>query len=363
MKSKSIFFFYRLLQAVLFPLVVFYFLLRTVRNRQYLGTLWERLGFLPREYQQTVCGAIWFHAISVGEVTAIAALIEKMRAHFPCAPVYVSAGTLAGYAAAVLRLNAKVFYAPVDYVWAVRHIFRTIRPSLLVVAETEIWPNLYREAKRTGCGLVVVNGRMSDQMAPRYTKWRSFFGAVLSLPDRIIVQSEEQRNRFIAAGAPPVNVIVGGNIKYDFEPRDKAEWLTLFKGASKLWIAASTTADDHMSEEDIVLDCARHMPGWKLVIAPRQPDRFNEVANKLDESGLEFSRRSRGDDLTGDVLLLDTIGELSSLFGMADAGVHGRHPGPARRPQYSGTRLLRPAHCRRSAHGKFPRDCRPVPRL
>jgi 3-deoxy-D-manno-octulosonic-acid transferase len=318
LKSKSIFFFYRLLQAVLFPLLLLYFLLRTVRNRRYAGTLQERLGVLPREYQQTVCGAIWFHAVSVGEVIAIGPLVEKMRAQFPCAVIYVSSSTLAGYATAVSKLQAHVFYAPVDYVFAVRHVLRTIRPGLVVVAETEIWPNLFRETKRTGCGLVIVNGRMSDRMAPRYANWRGLFKAVLSHPDRIIVQSEEQRARFAAAGAPAAKVTVGGNIKYDFEPREKADWLSVFKGTSRLWIAASTTADDRIAEEDYVIDFARHLPGWKLVIAPRKPERFAEVAHKLDESGLKFCRRSRG-ELYGEVLLLDTIGELSGLFGMADA--------------------------------------------
>jgi 3-deoxy-D-manno-octulosonic-acid transferase len=318
LKSKSIFFFYRLLQAVLSPLVLLYFLLRSIRNRRYFPTLIERLGILPREYQQTVCGAIWFHAVSVGEVIAISPLVERIRQEFPCAPFFVSTATLAGYETATTRFKTNVFYAPVDYVFAVRHVLRTIRPSLLVVAETEIWPNLFRETKRTGCGLVIVNGRMSDKMAPTYQKRRWFFRDVLSQCDHILVQSEQQQARFLAAGAPSERVAVAGNIKYDFNPRDSSAWLKSFKGDAKLWIAASTTADDRVAEEDFVIDAAVHMPGWKLVLAPRKPDRFDEVAHKLERAGVTFSRRSLN-ELYGDILLLDTIGELSGLFGLADA--------------------------------------------
>ena len=241
-----------------------------------------------------------------------------MRADFPCAPIFVSTTTLAGYETAVSKLKTNVFYSPLDYVFAVRRVLRSIRPGLLVVAETEIWPNLFRETKQTGCRLVIINGRMSDKMAPRYAKWRVVFRAVLSHCDRIIVQSEQQQVRFLAAGARADRVIVGGNIKYDFTPRDSSMWLADFKGDSKLWIAASTTADDRAAEEDFVIDCQRHMPGWKLVIAPRQPTRFDEVAHKLEHAGLSFSLRSR-DGVSGEVLLLNTIGELGGIFGFADA--------------------------------------------
>jgi tetraacyldisaccharide 4'-kinase len=317
LRSKSIFFLYRVLQAVLFPLVLLYFLLRCIRNPQYLSSLLERLGVLPREYQQTICGSIWFHAVSVGEVIAIAPLIDGAREMFPCAEIFVSTGTLSGYATAVQKLRAHVFYAPVDYVFAVRHVLRTVRPGLLVVAETEIWPNLFRETARIGCGLVIVNGRISDQMAPRYARWKSLFRAVLAHADRIIVQSGAQRDRFLAAGASADRIVVGGNIKYDFTPLESSEWLNDFAAGSKIWIAASTSADHRVAEEDFVLDCFRQMPGWKLVLAPRKPERFEEVAEKLKRTGIAFARRSKG-ERTGEILLLDTIGELSGLFGMAN---------------------------------------------
>ncbi len=273
---------------------------------------------MPREYQQTVGGAIWFHAVSVGEVIAIAPLIDRMRERYPCAEIFVSASTLAGHSTALEKLNARVFYAPVDYAFAVRHVLRTIRPALLVVAETEIWPNLFRETSRTGCGIVIVNGRMSDRVAPRYAKWRGVFASVLCHADKILVQSDVQRERYLAAGAIAERTQVSGNIKYDFTPRDESEWLKPFVNGNKVWIAASTSADGHLNEEDFVIRSLAHMPDWKLVMAPRKPDRFDEVADKLMLSGVRFSRRSRG-EMAGDVLLLDTIGELSGIFPIADA--------------------------------------------
>jgi 3-deoxy-D-manno-octulosonic-acid transferase len=288
-----------------------------MRNRKYLGTLTERLGFLPREYQQTVATGIWFHAVSVGEVMAITGLLERARKHFPFARMYVSTTTLAGYATAREKLRAEIFYAPVDYVFAIRHVLRTIRPVLLVVAETEIWPNLFRETIRTGCGLMIVNGRISDAMAARYAGGRWFFGPVLRQANRILVQSDEHRARFIAAGALPEHVVSAGNLKYDFEPRDISETIREFAGTSKVWIAASTSADEWMNEEDLVLKAFANMPGWKLIIAPRKPERFEDVAEKMLQSGF-LSGRWSNRELYGDMLLLDSIGQLSGLFAAAD---------------------------------------------
>jgi 3-deoxy-D-manno-octulosonic-acid transferase len=317
LRSKSIYFLYRVLQAVAFPLVSIYFLLRCRRNPKYLGTMAERLGFLPREYQQTVAGAIWFHAVSVGEVMAISGLVDLARAQFPFAPIFVSATTLAGYAIAREKLNAQVFYAPIDYCFAVRHVLRTIRPTLLVVAETEIWPNLFRETVRTGCGLIIVNGRISDAMADRYAALRWFFQAPLACPQQILTQGKEHRVRFINAGAPQERVTHFGNLKYDFTPRDISPLIRNFTTGSKVLIAASTSADEWVAEEDFVLKAFTHLPGWKLIIAPRKPERFDEVAAKLEQSGFSFGRWSKR-ELGGEVLLLDTIGDLSGLFPAAD---------------------------------------------
>jgi 3-deoxy-D-manno-octulosonic-acid transferase len=323
---------YRLFEFLGFPLIVVYFLLRGLKDRRYFRTLGQRLGFLPRSYRQTGHAAIWLHAVSVGEVLAAAALVRTLRARFREAPLFVSASTLAGKAAADEKLCGLVdgvFYAPVDYCFAVRRVLRTIRPRVVVVLETEIWPNLYREAKRAGCGLIIVNGRISDRAMPRYRKLRWFFQQVLALPDAILAQSEANRVRYLALGAEQVRL--GGNLKYDFEaarmeaPAEVLAFLERMKPA-EVWIAASTmppAAADDPDEDEAVIEAFRELaaarPRLLLMLVPRKPERFDGAAEALARAGLGFVRRSgKPGSGEGRALLVDSIGELGSLFQLAD---------------------------------------------
>ena len=148
-------------------------------------------------------------------------LVRRLRAEMPAVPLFLSVSTLAGRAVADEKLAPLVdgvFYAPLDFVFVVRRVLRRLRPSVVVVAETEIWPNLFREVKRAGCGLIVVNGRISDEAMPRYLKWGWFFRHALRWPDAILAQNAGMRERFLAIGAPAEKVSVGGNLKYDFQP-------------------------------------------------------------------------------------------------------------------------------------------------
>ncbi|MES1258641.1 MAG: tetraacyldisaccharide 4'-kinase [Acidobacteriota bacterium] len=325
MKRKAIFLLYRVLQVLASPAILLWLLVRGLRNRAYFSTLRQRFGELPASWQKTAPGAIWLHAVSVGEILAALPLVEELRRRWPAAPVFVSTTTLAGRATAARRLEglvSGVFYAPLDFVWVVRRIHRFLRPSLVIVVETEIWPALFRETSRLGCGLMIVNGRISDRALPRYTKYAWLFSSVLSLCDRIVVQSDEMRARYIAAGAPPEIVEVGGNLKYDFEPAvlPSESPLLRFLAArhAPVWIAASTSADDALDEEDPVLAAQSALPGWRLIIAPRQPQRFDPVARKLEASGLSWTRRTALHHPDADVLLLDSMGELSGAFAHAD---------------------------------------------
>ena len=154
MKTKGIYFLYRTLQLLAFPAVLAYFLFRSLRQPAYFTSLPHRLGFLSRRtFRQTVPGAIWLHAVSVGEVLSLMELVPRLRAEFPHAPLFVSTATLAGRATARKKLGGMVngiFYAPMDHVFAVRRVLRSLRPAMVLVLETEIWPNLFREAKRAG---------------------------------------------------------------------------------------------------------------------------------------------------------------------------------------------------------------------
>ncbi len=292
-----------------------YLLLRCLRNRRYIPTLRERFGELPALWQKTVPGAIWFHAVSVGEVLAAIPLIDELARRAPGAPLFLSTSTLAGHKAATDRFhgrNIQVFYAPPDFVWVVRRVLRMLRPSVVVVLETEIWPNLFREVRRIGCGLLIVNGRISDRAISRYRRFRWIFREVLPLCDGIAAQSELMASRYREVGAPAEIVSVGGNLKYDFAPPRPVD-LTFVEGNAPIWIAASTDIE----EEDFVIDAQRQLPGWRLIVAPRQPARFDAMARKLEASGLRWTRRTALEDPQADVLLLDSIGELSGLFAHA----------------------------------------------
>jgi tetraacyldisaccharide 4'-kinase len=324
LKRKAIFLLYRVLEALLSPLILIYLLRRGFASRPYRASLGERFGGLPPSLQQTVSASIWLHAVSVGEVLAAIPLLEELKARSPQTPLFVSVTTLAGRETAEKRLSGLaggIFYAPFDFVWCVRRVLRRLRPTVVVILETEIWPNLFREVNRLGCSLILVNGRISDRAWPRYRKFRPLFGEVLSLCDRVLVQSEAMKQRFESAGAPAAVTEAAGNLKYDFRPGQldpASPVLNFIRASSKpIWIAASTSADAQLAEEDAVIAAQRELPGWRLILAPRQPGRFAEVAAKLSESGFRWTRRTALDAPDADVLLLDSIGELSGVFASA----------------------------------------------
>ena len=274
--------------------------------------------------------------MSVGEAISAVELVRQLRQRLPRSPVFVSVSTLAGYQTAVQKFDglAGVFYAPIDYAWAVRRVLRTLRPSLAIVMETEIWPNLFREAKRTGAGLLLINGRISDRAFGRYRALRGFFGGVLASADLVLAQSEEMRQRWIRIGARAERVRVGGNLKYDVAPRAAAD-TPVRRFVERLhpravWIAASTmppAAAGDPDEDDIVIaafqQVAERAPGLLLVLAPRKPERFEAAARALERAGIRFVRRSALDESSTvalpAALLLDSIGELGGLFSLADA--------------------------------------------
>ena len=320
------------MQWLAFPLVLLYLLRRILQNRAYLRHLPERFGSLKASWQRTAHGAIWLHAVSVGEAISAVPLVRELRRRYPNAPVYVSTSTLAGRAICLEKLDgmaAGIFYSPIDYRWFVRRVFRTLRPALVCVLETEIWPNLYREAKRHGCALVIVNGRISDRTFPTYRRWKWFFAPVLNQADRIYVQSAQDHQRYLAIGVEPEKVETLGNLKFDFQPSSKdiaPELRRFLEGHDSVWIAASTMPpvdSSDVDEDDVVIaafqEVRRQHPGTLLILVPRRPERFDLAAQKLETAGIRFARRSKIADATGDedVLLLDSMGELGSLFAIA----------------------------------------------
>lgn len=323
---------YQLLELVLSPLVFLYLLYRGIRNRRYLHHVAERAGSLPSSFDSTPGGSIWLHAVSVGEIMSSVPLIQLLKSQHPSIPIFVSTATLTGRETAEQKLAGVVdgvFFAPLDYRSVVRRVLRTLRPALVVVLETEIWPNMYRESKRAGAALLVVNGRISDRGLTHYQSWRWFFRYVLQWPDAILAQSKEDVRRYVLAGAAPQTVREGGNLKYDFVPPasgihpELARFLDSVK-PSLVWIAASTMAPasaDDADEDDAVISTFRkaERPGLLLILVPRKPERFDAVAAKLEHAMIPFARRSamKMIPLPG-VLLLDSMGELAALYDRAD---------------------------------------------
>lgn len=337
MLLRLVMFLYRLLEAAAAPFLLVYLAIRALRDPEWRRAWTERFGKLPPSFRQTAPGAVWLHAVSVGEVLSAVGLVARLRERLPAAPVFVSVTTTAGRRLAEQRLAALadgIFYCPLDYCFAVRAVLRRLRPRLVVILETEIWPNLWREAKRCGCALLVVNARISDRALGRYRLLRPVLAPILALPDAILAQSELSRRRYGELGAPQRRVRAVGNLKYDVDPTGCAmapELAGLLERVRPelVFIAASTMppAEPEDPDEDrVVVDAflklaAKHR-GLLMILAPRRPQRFEEAAQLLRRAGVRFLRRSMlgpEDELElPGVLLLDSIGELAATFRAAD---------------------------------------------
>ncbi len=373
-RPRLFFFFYNLVLTLLAPVAVPYWLLRSRAKGQPRRGLHEKLGYLGGLTNQTPADSIWLHAVSVGEVLSAVPLLRRLRERFPASPLYVSASTAAGRKLAGQKLAGladAVFAAPLEFPWCVARAFRALRPRLLIVFETEIWPNYFLQAERFGAEALLLNGRMSDRSAPRYARLRRFFGPVLRRAGAILTQSETDRQRFLAAGAPPERTRVGGNVKYDFDPPEAgvaADLQAFFHNAAPdpVVVAGSTREGEEALLAQAFRAAAAVHRRALFVVAPRHPQRFDEAATAFD--GLPLVRRSKLDaaaplDLPA-VLLLDTLGELAGLYSFADVvfmggslngwgGHNVLEPALAKRPRHRGAGDAElPADRRRSAGGR-----------
>ena len=329
------FFIYSLLFTLGIIVAAPYYLWR-LRGRITSTADWsERIGILPRPFQQTDQSAVWVHAVSVGETLAIVGLVREIQRRFPGRKVFLSHVTTAGREASAARLPdvAGRFLLPLDWPLAVGGAMRRIRPAVLVITETELWPNLLRAARQEGARVLIVNGRISDRSYRRYRWIRPFMRRVLEKVDGICAQSKTDAKRFCGLGMPPEKVVVSGNLKFEASPPRLGEFTRLLGSAlregrrSPVVIAASTMA----GEEELLLTAWAQVRSQYanalLILAPRHPARFEEVASLLTLRDLKTVRRTAlGQDagqstnptFSADVLLLDTIGELASVFELAD---------------------------------------------
>lgn len=354
-----------------------YWLVQGLRHGKYFSNLFERLGFSNSVFKQdnSPQGAILLHAVSVGEVLSGISLARRLKETYPDRPLIISTTTITGNALARERMPFAdaIIYFPLDWVFSVRRALSAINPSLVIILETEIWPNFLHQARRRDIPVLFVSGRISDRSFTRYQKYLATFGfflrpflkRTLSDPSIFLMQSEKDAERIRFLGAPAARVRVSGNLKYDLDlpaPTAVSNWLTSEvqrSGRTPVIVAGSVVAN----EEPLALIAFGTLqgehPNALLVLAPRKPERFNDAADFIHESRRKFLKRSQlaiqastnGDhsaaveipkDVT--VLLLDSIGELASVYRCADGVLVGGSLVPS-----GGHNILEPA-----AFGKIP---------
>jgi len=311
-----------------------WWLLEMLRHGKYRTGLSERLGTVPgRLFNQVAVNTIWIHAVSVGEVVAISRVVEELNAQLPGWRIVVSTTTDTGQRLARERFGENnVFYVPLDLPFTVRAYLRALRPKLLVLAESEFWPNLLHSARLSGASVAVVNARVSDRSLPGYLRFRTLLQRVMQDVQLFLAQSEEDAHRLVQIGAPAERVHVSGNLKFEVKLPKQSKLVSLIKATLEREeigpvLVAGSTLD---GEEAMLLETFRQVvsryPGALLVLAPRHPERFEPVASLLASSGIRYQRRSQWDGLkpiAGGIFLLDSIGELASLYEFADLAFIG----------------------------------------
>lgn len=331
-------------------LLIPYFLLKMATSRKYREGIPERFGFI-RKHKLRNLGkgrVVWVHAVSVGETKAVLPVLKLLKTRRPDIRILFSTVTTTGQRTAEKEgkgLVDALIYCPLDLSWSVRRAVSLVRPSLFIVVEKEIWPNAFRAMRMAGAPVVVVNGTISDKSAGRFKKLSVLFRAVFNDVSLFLARTGEDMEKAVFVGVPEDRVKFSGNLKFDLSPpvsdaRLMAELReALGGGPGTLVIAAGST---HPGEEEIVLAAFKELkgkfPGLRLVLAPRHPERFNEVESIIRKSGLGHARRSRGGG--AEVVLLDTIGELMTVYSLSDIAVVGGSLVPG----IGGHNLLEPAY-------------------
>lgn len=335
---------YATLLIVLSPWLV-WAAIRKGKYREGFGA--KLLGRVPYRTGNRPCA--WLHAVSAGEVNVLQPLVDQLHRDSPHCECVISTTTRTGYEIARKKFpQLSVFYCPLDFTWAIRTALRRIRPDVLVLAELELWPNLIRESHRRGTFVAVVNGRLSEKSARGYGRIRNFVRSLLRCIDLIAVQSEEYERRFIELGADPSVVQVTGTMKFDGaqtsrdnEATKHLRQLAGFGDDDLVFLAGSTQSPEEQLAIEAFQSLKDEFAKLRLVLVPRHPERFAEVAQLLDRSGLAWQRRSELEASRNDaarVLLVDSMGELSAWWGCASIGYVGGSMG-----KRNGQSMIEPA--------------------
>ena len=309
--------------VLFFPVILF----KLITVPKYRGGMTQKLGRLRKGVMQAIKGSrpIWVHAVSVGEVMAAHPLIRELKKKYPHRKLILSTVTVTGNYTALRRVPEAdaVFYFPFDFPCIVRRVIQGINPQIVLVAETELWPNFFRELKRAGIPSAVINGRISPKSHRNYRKFKAFFSQVFDNVTLFCMQSESDADRIKDIGADPEKVMVTGNLKFDQKlPVNTPPPVSIATG-KKVITAGST----HRGEEAALLDVFKQLrdkyPEILLILAPRHPERFDEVEGLINKAGYDCQRRTMLKGPVKDVLLLDTIGELRSFYSLCDIAFIG----------------------------------------
>lgn len=327
----------------IFPLVLLHLIWRGRRSPAYLARWRERFGFFTPSIAP---GGIWVHAVSVGETMTVLPLVRMLKSRYPAMPIIFTTTTPTGSDRVKQALGDLVFhvYVPYDLPGMVKRFLNRTKPSLILVMETEIWPNIFYECNRRDIPIILANARLSPRSFSRYGRFPKITQATMEKITVIAAQSNDDAQRFIALGAYRKRVRVTGNMKFDInipeELLQKSLDLRVSLGDSRpVWIAAST----HAGEDEIVLKVFKQLrpefPHLLLIVVPRHPERFDEVTALCKTSGFTVQRRSTPES-TGapDIYIGDTMGELLLLYGAADVAFVGGSLIP-----HGGQNLLEPA--------------------
>lgn len=342
-------FIYSALLALALLISMPWWVFQMFRSGKYRAGLVERFGRVPRHLKGLTKPVIWVHAVSVGEVLAIAPLVQRLRDENPDYRIFISTTTATGQKLARDRFGAgSVFYFPLDFAFSIRPFLKALKPTLVVIAETEFWPNFLRLTRKFGAKIVIVNARISDRSFPRYRRFRSLLYHVLRNIDRFLTQTDLDRGRLLEIGASPDRVAVSGNLKFDILPARATPLVGHLQVAFKrdrsnpIIVCGSTVE----GEEQLMVEGFRRSLKWfpdcVMILAPRHPERWGQVAELLRASGLPWRRRTAwhlSEPLSGSILLLDTIGELAAVYQLATVAFVGGSLVPR-----GGHNILEPAH-------------------
>ncbi len=318
---------YNLLLIIATVLLLPAILFKLITVPKYRGGMTQKLGRLRKGVMKTIKGSrpIWVHAVSVGEVMAAHPLIRELKKKYPHRKLILSTVTVTGNYTARRRVPEAdaVFYFPFDFPYIVRRVIRGINPQIVLVAETELWPNFFRELKRAGIPSAVINGRISPNSSRNYRKFKAFFSQVFDNVTLFCMQSEADAMRIKDIGADPEKVMVTGNLKFDQKlPVIASAPFPIASGARVI-----TAGSTHRGEEAALLYVFKLLrkkyPDLLLIIAPRHPERFDEVESLINKAGYDCQRRTMLKGRLKDVLLLDTIGELRSFYSLCDIAFVG----------------------------------------